>query len=181
MVIADRFLRHRYDAVTTEGILQWQDTLDDLNRPYFEAADGIFINYTWKEDTPHQAAAVAGARRHDVYMGVDVFGRNTYGGGGMTCDVALTAAKSAGSYPPPVSLDACMLPIMSPVLTMTGNCIPQHHPEVQLNYILHAVMFGAVNSLVALHVTVAVNPKVMIVGGSSGSSKAPRVAHGNEL
>ncbi len=87
---------YRYDAVTTEGILEWQDTVNDLNLPFFEAADAIFINYTWKEDTPAQAAAVAGARKHDVYMGVDVFGRNTYGGGGMTCDVALTAARSAG-------------------------------------------------------------------------------------
>ncbi|KAL0046963.1 hypothetical protein WJX82_003119 [Trebouxia sp. C0006] len=85
-----------YDAVTTEGILEWQDTVNDLNLPFFKAADAIFINYTWKEDTPAQAAAVAGVRKHDVYMGVDVFGRNTYGGGGMTCDVALTAARSAG-------------------------------------------------------------------------------------
>lgn len=89
-------IRYRYDAVTTEGILDWQDTVNDLNLPFFEAADAIFINYTWKEGTPAQAAAVAGARKHDVYMGVDVFGRNTYGGGGMTCDVALTAARSAG-------------------------------------------------------------------------------------
>lgn len=82
--------------MTTEGLLEWQDTVNDLNLPFFEAADAIFINYTWKEDTPAQAAAVAGARKHDVYMGVDVFGRNTYGGGGMTCDIALTAARSAG-------------------------------------------------------------------------------------
>ena len=39
---------------------------------------------------------MAGARKRDVYMGVDVFGRNTYGGGGMSCNIALTAAKSAG-------------------------------------------------------------------------------------
>ena len=86
----------RYDAVTSQGVLQWQDTLNHLNMPFFEAADAIFINYTWKEGTPRQAAAVAGARKHDVYMGVDVFGRNTYGGGGMACNVALAAAKSAG-------------------------------------------------------------------------------------
>ena len=86
----------RYDAVTTAGVLEWQDTLSELNMPFFEAADAIFINYTWKEDTPAKAAAVAGDRRRDVYMGIDVFGRNTYGGGGMTCNVALTAAHSAG-------------------------------------------------------------------------------------
>ena len=86
----------RYDAVTTAGVLEWQDTLSELNKPFFEAADAIFINYTWKEDTPAKAAAVAGDRRRDVYMGVDVFGRNTYGGGGMTCNVALKAAHSPG-------------------------------------------------------------------------------------
>ena len=94
----------RYDAVTTEGILQWQDTLNHLNMPFFEAADAIFINYTWKEGTPSQVAAVAGARKHDVYMGVDVFGRNTYGGGGMSCNVAVTAARSAGWWPPSMFL-----------------------------------------------------------------------------
>ena len=85
-----------YDAVTTSGILDWQNTLNDHNMPFFEAADAIFINYTWKEETPQLAASVAGARRSEVYMGVDVFGRNTFGGGGMTCDVALKAALSAG-------------------------------------------------------------------------------------
>ena len=37
-----------YDAVTTEGHLKWQNTLNALNRPFFEASDAIFINYAWK-------------------------------------------------------------------------------------------------------------------------------------
>lgn len=37
-----------YDAVTTEGHLQWQDSLTDLNAPFFNACDGIFVNYTWR-------------------------------------------------------------------------------------------------------------------------------------
>ena len=32
-------------------------------------------------DYPRRSAAVAGDRKFDVYMGIDVFGRNTYGGG----------------------------------------------------------------------------------------------------
>ena len=60
----------RYDAVTTGGHLQWQDTLNDLNQPFFDAADGIFVNYTWKAGTPRQAAAAAGPRCRDVYMGI---------------------------------------------------------------------------------------------------------------
>ena len=37
-----------YDAVTIDGALQWQDTLNVANRPFFEDCDGIFVNYTWK-------------------------------------------------------------------------------------------------------------------------------------
>jgi len=52
-----------------------------------------------QEGTPLQAAAEAGPRAVDVYMGVDVFGRGTYGGGGLTCDVAINAAFDAGAQP----------------------------------------------------------------------------------
>ena len=38
----------------------------------------------------------AGDRRHDVYMGVDCFGRGTFGGGGYGCSTALQASASQG-------------------------------------------------------------------------------------
>ena len=38
-----------YDAVTVDGQLKWQDTLNDKNAAFFEACDGIFCNYCWKE------------------------------------------------------------------------------------------------------------------------------------
>lgn len=50
-----------YDAITTEGKLQWQDGLTDLNRPFFEACDGLFVNYTWKAGTPCECARAAGS------------------------------------------------------------------------------------------------------------------------
>ena len=34
-----------------------------------------------QENYPRDSAAVAGDRNFDVYMGIDVFGRNTFGGG----------------------------------------------------------------------------------------------------
>ena len=37
-----------YDAVTMQGKLQWQDRLTDLNQPFFDACDGLFVNYTWQ-------------------------------------------------------------------------------------------------------------------------------------
>jgi len=54
-----------------------------LSRCFFDACDGIFLNYTWKEEGLDESLAAAGARCHDVYVGVDVFGRNCYGGGGF--------------------------------------------------------------------------------------------------
>jgi mannosyl-glycoprotein endo-beta-N-acetylglucosaminidase len=32
-----------------------------------------------QEKDPQDSAAVAGDRKYDVYMGIDVFGRNTFG------------------------------------------------------------------------------------------------------
>lgn len=37
-----------YDAVTIEGSLSWQDTLNNLNQPFYDACDAIFVNYSWK-------------------------------------------------------------------------------------------------------------------------------------
>ncbi|KAF3433345.1 hypothetical protein FNV43_RR24447 [Rhamnella rubrinervis] len=82
-----------YDSVTTEGKLSWQDQLNEKNKPFFDICDGIFMNYTWKENYPSLSAAVAGDRKFDVYMGIDVFGRNTYGGGQWNTNIALDLLK----------------------------------------------------------------------------------------
>ncbi|KAH9702655.1 cytosolic endo-beta-N-acetylglucosaminidase 1 [Citrus sinensis] len=82
-----------YDSVTIDGKLDWQDQLNEKNKPFFDICDGIFVNYTWKEDYPKLSAAVAGDRKFDVYMGIDVFGRNTFGGGKWNTNVALDVIK----------------------------------------------------------------------------------------
>ncbi|KAF9596703.1 hypothetical protein IFM89_012902 [Coptis chinensis] len=82
-----------YDSVTIDGNLSWQNQLNDLNKPFFDLCDGIFVNYTWQEDYPKTSATAAGNRKFDVYMGIDVFGRNTYGGGQWTTNVALDVLK----------------------------------------------------------------------------------------
>ncbi|CAN0909818.1 Cytosolic endo-beta-N-acetylglucosaminidase 2 [Linum grandiflorum] len=48
----------------------------------------------WLKDYPKLSAEVAGDRKFDVYMGIDVFGRNTYGGGQWNTNVALDLIKS---------------------------------------------------------------------------------------
>lgn len=72
-----------YDSVTKEGKLKWQNELNHLNRPFFDNCDGIFLNYTWNEENLKTSLPNAGTRHLDVYVGVDVFGRNCYGGGGF--------------------------------------------------------------------------------------------------
>ncbi|XP_007008872.2 PREDICTED: cytosolic endo-beta-N-acetylglucosaminidase 1 [Theobroma cacao] len=82
-----------YDSVTVDGDLSWQNQLNEKNKPFFDICDGIFMNYTWKEDYPKLSGTVAGDRKFDVYMGIDVFGRGTYGGGQWTTNAALDVIK----------------------------------------------------------------------------------------
>ncbi|XP_013619051.1 PREDICTED: cytosolic endo-beta-N-acetylglucosaminidase 2-like isoform X2 [Brassica oleracea var. oleracea] len=82
-----------YDSVTIHGDLKWQDHLNEKNKPFFDLCDGIFMNYTWKESYPKLSAEVAGDRKYDVYMGIDVFGRGSFGGGQWTVDTALDLLK----------------------------------------------------------------------------------------
>ncbi|KAJ1262336.1 hypothetical protein BS78_09G099000 [Paspalum vaginatum] len=82
-----------YDAITVNGDLHWQNKLNKYNKPFFDVCDGLFANYTWKENYPQDSAAVAGNRKYDVYMGIDVFGRSTFGGGQWNTNVALDLLK----------------------------------------------------------------------------------------
>ncbi|CAN6926444.1 hypothetical protein Bca4012_091053 [Brassica carinata] len=82
-----------YDSVTVHGHLKWQDHLNEKNKPFFDLCDGIFMNYTWKESYPKLSAEVAGDRKYDVYMGIDVFGRGSFGGGQWTVNTALDLLK----------------------------------------------------------------------------------------
>ncbi|XP_051143386.1 cytosolic endo-beta-N-acetylglucosaminidase 1 [Andrographis paniculata] len=84
-----------YDSVTVDGDLAWQDQLNEKNKAFFDLCDGIFTNYTWKENYPKLSGDVAGDRKFDVYVGIDVFGRNTYGGGQWTTNVALDVIKKS--------------------------------------------------------------------------------------
>ncbi|KAJ0491059.1 putative mannosyl-glycoprotein endo-beta-N-acetylglucosaminidase [Helianthus annuus] len=45
------------------------------------------------EDYPSLSVAVAGNRKFDVYMGIDIFGRGSYGGGQWITNVTLDVIK----------------------------------------------------------------------------------------
>lgn len=57
-------------------------------RPFFNVSDGIFLNYGWKTESLIESKINAGERYQDVFVGIDVFGRGCFGGGGFnTCEV----------------------------------------------------------------------------------------------
>lgn len=70
-----------YDSVTENGELKWQNALNSQNYAFFDACDGIFLNYTWTEDHLDHSRKAAGGRHRDVFVGLDIFGRNFYAGG----------------------------------------------------------------------------------------------------
>ncbi|KAG5469510.1 hypothetical protein LSCM1_02733 [Leishmania martiniquensis] len=84
-----------YDAVTIEGPMRYQNALTPQNKPFFDASDGIFINYFWKPENLPLTAREGGDRGADIYVGVDVFGRRMFGGGGYHTHVAVAEVTHA--------------------------------------------------------------------------------------
>ncbi|XP_015609952.1 uncharacterized protein LOC107274903 [Cephus cinctus] len=80
-----------YDSVTIEGKLHWQNELNDLNKAFFLACDGIYLNYniTKKGLASSKSLADLYDRSKDVYVGVDVHGRGSPGGGGFDSSEAM--------------------------------------------------------------------------------------------
>lgn len=86
-----------YDAVTRDGSLKWQNELNQENEQFFKAAGSIFTNYHWDRNAPVRSGVKAGTRRTDVFTGIDIHGRNTFGGGGFQTHLALRAIKQGGT------------------------------------------------------------------------------------
>lgn len=95
-----------YDSVTKDGKLNWQNELNENNAQFFEACDGIFLNYTWSEKHLENSRAYlnqdqssfrdsdSGHCARDIFVGIDVFGRGCFGGGGFNTNQALEQARS---------------------------------------------------------------------------------------
>lgn len=61
-------------------------TLTLVPRAFFDACDGLFTNYNWKEEHLERTRKLAGSRHFDVYVGIDVFARGDVIGGGFDTD-----------------------------------------------------------------------------------------------
>lgn len=51
-----------YDSIDKNGYLNYQNKLNGENRPYFNNADGIFLNYWWKPNDLLMTKQAAGKR-----------------------------------------------------------------------------------------------------------------------
>ncbi|XP_026486642.2 uncharacterized protein LOC113393797 [Vanessa tameamea] len=96
-----------YDSVTVDGHLNWQNGLNEKNRGYFDVVDGIFTNYSWSEKDVESSVVAAGERLTDLFIGIDVWGRNFYGGGQFNTQEAIQVAFTYG----------CSLAIFAPAWT----------------------------------------------------------------
>lgn len=108
-----------YDAITRSGELKWQNELNVENESYFKAAGAIFTNYHWDRSAPVRSAVKAGPRRTDVFTGIDVHGRNTFGGGGFQTHLALRPIKQSGTsaaiFAPSWTVERCPPNVVNPL------------------------------------------------------------------
>jgi hypothetical protein len=99
-----------YDSILTSGALEWQNGLDADNLAFFQQASQMFTNYQWNAALLARTNALAQARKADVLHGIDVFGRQTIGGGGFNCAEPLglldaNACPSAAIFAPGWTLE----------------------------------------------------------------------------
>ncbi|XP_072737182.1 cytosolic endo-beta-N-acetylglucosaminidase isoform X5 [Ciconia boyciana] len=85
-----------YDSVLQNSTLKWQNELNEENRVFFDACDGLFTNYNWKEEHLERTRGLAGPRHTDVYVGIDVFARGDVIGGGFDTDKSLRLIRQYG-------------------------------------------------------------------------------------
>jgi mannosyl-glycoprotein endo-beta-N-acetylglucosaminidase len=87
--------------------------LNEKNEMFLDASDGLFVNYALTDEMLSSSHARARERNHDVYFGIDCWGRGTYGGGQYNCHKALQAiAKLEQVSPRHGILDNTMWPLV---------------------------------------------------------------------
>lgn len=83
-----------YDSVIDTGELKWQNELNEKNVQFFDVCDGIYLNYCWDGIKLDRSRMLATPEKcKNVYVGIDIFGRKTFGGGGFNANVAMEEIK----------------------------------------------------------------------------------------
>ncbi|KAL1450280.1 hypothetical protein MTO96_028030 [Rhipicephalus appendiculatus] len=85
-----------YDAVDVDGNAKPHNELNQKNAAFLDLCDGIFLNFHWTEAMLLSSAQLAGNRKADVYVGVDVYGRKTTYAGGFEMYKAVQRVRRCG-------------------------------------------------------------------------------------
>ncbi|XP_055682945.1 cytosolic endo-beta-N-acetylglucosaminidase [Lutzomyia longipalpis] len=68
-----------YDSLIDNGMIVWQNEVNDKNSSFFEICDGILLNYGWNEKNLENTEGLISlkypGRKKNVFVGIDVFGR----------------------------------------------------------------------------------------------------------
>ncbi len=96
-----------YDSVIHDGTLRWQSALNELNYKFMQVTDGFFADYHWKEENlgetllNYEKHISQGSSSYDIFYGIDIYGRGTFGGGRLNTHIAV---KEIMKYPFSISL-----------------------------------------------------------------------------
>lgn len=72
-----------YDSIINDGSVRWQNQLNAKNKQFFDACDGILINYNWTDMHLVRSAEFVGKSAKElskIFVGIDVFGRGQVAG-----------------------------------------------------------------------------------------------------
>ncbi|BGP23793.1 hypothetical protein JCM10295v2_002694 [Rhodotorula toruloides] len=116
-----------YDSVTIDGVLAWQNCVNELNAPFFLACDSIFLNYWWRSEqlasTAEEIQQTCPGRAADVCVGIDVFGRGTLAGGGFESWRAIHAICSATQGTARLSVAGYTVALFAPGWTVEAESL----------------------------------------------------------
>jgi hypothetical protein len=85
-----------YDSVINTGELKWQSCVNEKNSIFFDSCDYFFTDYHWKLSNLETSYLSCKGEFNKVMVGIDVWGRGCYGGGGWNTPVALKAIFKTG-------------------------------------------------------------------------------------
>ncbi|KAI6190932.1 Mannosyl-glycoprotein endo-beta-N-acetylglucosaminidase [Aphelenchoides bicaudatus] len=90
-----------YDSIKEDGKLNWQNQLNEHNVVFAELVDGFYANYAWtrkelKQTNHYLEFEKPHISKTDIYFGVDIFGRGSFGGGQFNSHIAVQAARNYG-------------------------------------------------------------------------------------
>ncbi|MFF1657391.1 endo-beta-N-acetylglucosaminidase [Streptomyces sp. NPDC058255] len=84
-----------YDSMTVNGSVSWQGALNSQNRTFFQAADSMFVDFRWSQNSLASSGTTAqqlGRSRYELWAGIDVEANGT--GASVNWDAIVPTTKS---------------------------------------------------------------------------------------